>query len=417
MKKVLATIAMLAIPGMAMAVGLIGDCYDCHTMHNSEQGVAVATNDDGTNSAVPNLLKLDCMACHANNPTGGTEAIMTLSGGSQVPQVAHNAATDLAGGNFSYGINIGNATVDKVHNAKELFASNPETYSNPAGAPPGMYNGDTTHAGIFTVGANLYDDFSCAGANGCHGTRNQEMVTGNATTAERVGMSAIAGAHHVSYDGIKDGALPDASHSGQNVANGYRFIPGLKGAGNTDVGNRWQNVSTTSHNEYYGDPSGFTAPGCTTCHAGGIGSTTTTYMAVPNQSMSGFCTTCHGNFHSSGTGSDLVDNGSSTAFLRHPSDYVLASGSGSAEYAAYTAYNLSAPVARPDLTTIAAADTVNPATDMVMCLSCHQAHGSAYDYILRFDYTTMTAGQYADKAATDAIGGCLACHTEKGVAK
>ena len=57
-------------------------------------------------------------------------------------------------------------------------------------------------------------------------------------------------------------------------------------------------------------------------------------------------------------------------------------------------------------------------TDMVMCLSCHQAHGTNYDYLLRFDYsatTAQSAGIYADQTTAQGQGGCLACHTLKGV--
>jgi len=131
-----------------------------------------------------------------------------------------------------------------------------------------------------------------------------------------------------------------------------------------------------------------------------------------NNSMSGFCSSCHGYFHSSG-GGDYVNNGVSGAFLRHPSDYIIPE---SGEYAAYDVYDPTAPVAR-NLAGITAgpSDVVAGGTDMVGCLSCHVAHGSANDYLLRFDYATMTAGGYADIATAQGAGGCLACHTEKGV--
>ena len=48
-----------------------------------------------------------------------------------------------------------------------------------------------------------------------------------------------------------------------------------------------------------------------------------------------------------------------------------------------------------------------------MCLSCHQAHASDHDYMLRFDYAGMVAGT---NPAADGTG-CLACHTTKGKAK
>ncbi len=419
MKKVLAIIAMLAIPGMSMAAGLVGDCYDCHTMHNSEAGQAVAqigTVAGTTTSANPiaNLLRLDCMACHANDPVAGNK-IWTMPGGSEVPQVAHGDATgDLAGGNFSYGF-VGNGTVSQVHNVKELFTAGSEDYTPAFGNPPGMVGDGSTHTDIFTTsgGPGAYDQFTCAGARGCHGTRAQ--LVGNGTgNIKRVGMAAISGAHHSSYDGAKDATNYTAgagTHDGAKVAEGYRFIPGLKGYGNEQAGDRWENFDANSHNEYYGDAAGgLTVTGCDNCHNGFTAVNAT--MNVPNNSVSGFCSTCHGNFHSSGAANDVVDNGFSGAFLRHPSDYIIPN---QREYAAYTAYDVSAPVARPALATATSA-LVTPGTDMVMCLSCHQAHGTANDYILRFDYATMTAGGYPTISAARAAGGCLACHTEKGAA-
>lgn len=424
MKKLVAIIAMLVLPGVSMAAGLIGDCYDCHTMHNSESGASVAqvvTNGVKSTSVDPiaNLLKLDCVACHAMNPNGA-DKVVTLTGGSKVPQVAHADTTgDLAGGNFSYGMAGGNDSMSKVHNVSELFAAGIE-HNAVNGVQPGFGTGPGgsakftgAHDGKFTDTLD-YDLFGCAGARGCHGTRNQDLVydsLNSSNSVMRTGMAAISGSHHNSYDGVKDvnatNYIVDEGHKGKKLANSYRFIPGLKGAGNTV--NRWEN-NAADHNEYYGSTAGL-PHSCGTCHIGGTSSSDVTTLAVPNNSMSGFCSTCHGLFHSSGVGNDYVDNGVSGAFLRHPSDYTLP-GAGT-EYANYTAYDISAPVARP--TVYASSNVVTPGTDMVMCLSCHIAHGSEYDYILRFDYKNMYAGGAGlTVAASQAIGGCLACHSEKG---
>jgi len=448
-RKTVLTALVLAAPAVVSAQGIIGDCYDCHTMHNSENGLPVA-QVNGVTSADPimNLLRLDCISCHANDPTGGTK-IWAMTGGSNVPQVMHGGGTDdLAGGNFAFG--VGDSS--KVHNVVDLFAGQWDTNAGDIadlgefGAPPGTapaahYHGLSRQ--VFTTDvATPFDAFTCAGARGCHGTRSQILSgstgdwDGNAATdntfeisARRTGIAAISGAHHANYDGAKDATnYPEdetAFHDGQRVADGYRFIPGLKGYGldNGTFTDRWQNIDADNHNEYYGNNSGTfgLAPeptsGCGICHiqghAGG-GSSRSAFnstLRVPGNSMSGFCSNCHGNFHSSGADGDYVDNGTSGAFLRHPSDYVIPN---SGEYAAYTSYDLTAPVARPTLFT-ASSPTVTPGTDMVMCLSCHEAHGSEYDYMLRFDYTAMTAGDYADIPTAQAEGGCLACHTTKGV--
>jgi predicted CXXCH cytochrome family protein len=368
-----------------------------------------------------------------------------MSGGSVVPQVSHGGGTDdLAGGNFAFG--IGDSS--KVHNVVDLFAGqwddNAGATSGPDfpgefGAPPGTAPAAHYHGmGVFTTDtATPFDAFTCAGARGCHGTRSQILTgdtgdhDGNTSTANtfiigqrRTGIAAISGAHHNSYDGAKDAVnytAATAYHDGQQVADGYRFIPGLKGYGNETT--RWENVNFNQHNEYYGNNAGTfgLAPeptsGCGICHVQGNdggGSSRASFdstLLVPGNSMSGFCSTCHGNFHSSGEGGDYVDNGVSGAFLRHPSDYVIPE---SGEYAAYNRYDLSAPVARPTLYTASSPDVTGD-VDMVMCLSCHEAHGTPYDYILRFDYTAMSAGTFANIAAARGEGGCLACHTEKGV--
>jgi hypothetical protein len=423
----------------AVTSGLIGDCVDCHTMHNSEQGRSVAlvgTSSTPSDTPIQNLLRMDCIACHAD-PTA-TTGVVDMGGGSRVPQVNHaGAATeDLAGGNFAY---ITNGSARNGHNVTDILAAD-NNGEDATGllTPPGMYRGDTggTHAGAarFTMDGGFLANFTCAGSGGCHGTRNQAATSDlndNNTTNDigntggdgpdyyenavrLTGIPAISGAHHNSYDGVKSGAMASVgeAHNGQYVADGYRFIPGLKGAGNiTSDADRWQNASNVSHNEYYGNPAASSSTGCSACHQDGTGYSTDShlwadsFMKVPNQSISGFCMTCHGNFHS--VGSDTSANGSSGAFLRHPSDYVIPNSS---EYSAYTAYNITAPVARPDLTDLDGTDSsVTAGTDLVMCLSCHMAHASQYDAMLRFDYDLQQAG---NATTTD---GCLACHTSKGI--
>ena len=441
--SILASAAMLlAIPVVASAAqGIVGDCVDCHTMHNSESGMPVAQHGvtgDVTNEPIQNLLRMDCLACHASPDATGK--LMTLSGGSVVPQVSHVGGTDmLAGGNFAFST----ASDIKGHNVIDLTQADGHNDSMiegtevVLGAPPG--NAHASHHGldgeVFTTPdvAGAFDAFTCAGARGCHGTRSQLLsgttvdngTANNYEGVRRTGISAISGAHHNSYDGAKTSAGYSAPtiHDGQVVADGYRFIPGLQAYGN-EV-DRWQNVDSASHNEYFGTAANTVgeSAGCGTCHIqatsvdtdgdgtvdnwgqsarAGLNST----MPVPGNDMSGFCGTCHGVFHSAGS-----ENGTSGAFLRHPSDWVIPN---SGEYAAYTTYDITAPVARPAVATAASA-TVNPGADMVMCLSCHAAHATANDYMLRFDYSAQTAGGYGDIATAQGVGGCQACHTTKGV--
>jgi predicted CXXCH cytochrome family protein len=371
---------------------ITGNCANCHTMHTSQNGTSGGIAFGGSSLPQPALLRGDCIGCHGQ---GTPNKIVTI-GGSQIPQVLHtDASGDLAGGNFAYitGAKGSGASDAKGHNVIEL--GNPDDVLN---GPPGPIK-QTAHETIVTD-SNL----TCAGENGCHGA-NRFAGSGS-------GLKAIKGAHHRNKDGKCD--FTDTSGV-PYVYNSYRFLCGVKGLENT--ASKWQDVGLTDHNEYFG----VTTPprlGCNggevSCH-GSLCSTTSppgsTYPS--NGSISGFCGTCHGNFHgltggSGGGTSDGIGIGGSTTspFRRHPTDITLygRAGQGS-EYAAYTTYSVEAPVARatvPD----SPSSTVNPNADIVMCLSCHGAHGTNYPDILRWDYSTMVAGGGGS-------GGCFTCHTQK----
>ena len=419
----IAALLLGGIASTAAAQGLVGQCADCHTMHNSEQGKPVALQGSSTTASAtpnPNLLKMDCIACHAS---GGGEMVRVLDGGSRIPQVLHTAATDLAAGNFRHITTGGDR---KGHNVIDVVSAD-STFTR----PPGYKDHDPLG---FTFDVSK---LTCAGNMGCHGIRGQQLDPGDpflgTDPTYRTGLAALSGndgptatsttyfsgAHHSNYDGLKsDGAHPEFYEN--PLAHSYRFIRGLKGYGN--MTDRWQNIDSASHNEYSGgyvsdtikNTDFGTTTTCNRCHLGN--QSTTARLYVPNSSVTGFCITCHGSFHSSG-----ATNGSSGAFLRHPSDYVIPNDG---EYANYTAFDVTAPVARPAagfVTGFTPSADVNAGTDMVMCLSCHVPHASPYDGMLRFDYDSLTskmrAGSFASIEAAQAEGGCFACHTTKGVTK
>jgi hypothetical protein len=433
MKKilVLAAAALVGLPVMASAQ-IVGQCADCHTMHNSELGAPVALKGFSTTpSATPNqnLLRMDCIACHAQDPTG--PSVVMATGGSAIPQVMHGG-DDLAAGNFAY-ISTDRSTGNsrKGHNVTDLFDGGDDN-GGAYGSPPGMFR-DSTHGPVFSA-STPFDQFTCAGSVGCHGTRSQtvygytDATSGVWVEQIRKGIAAISGAHHINTEGLKDPAqVAQGVHDGAKVAAGYRFIQGLKGLGNETPGDRWMNKDATSHNEYYGVAASAPGSSCAMCHVSASAGKYNTSsrigedssILVVNQSMTGFCITCHGVFHSPGLTVDGLGgsngnggpNGVSGAFLRHPSDFVLPDATTGKEYQFYTDYKVSALVARPNLTTIGDGSLVRPGVDMVMCLSCHQAHATPNDGMLRFDYAAQIAG------AGELGEGCLACHTTKGVIK
>jgi predicted CXXCH cytochrome family protein len=357
--------ALLFVLPSSISAKIDDNCIDCHTDTNAPQGAMIG-----------DLWRGDCVSCHA---IGADERIVTLPGGVQVPQVYHHDPVgDLAGGNFVYisedpGIGLNGSR--KGHDVIDLF---PSVLFN---FPPGF---------VHEAKPVYFRELTCAGASGCHGVRNQLMVGPEGNLVPRIGMAALKGVHHVN----EDGPLKVAD----TVANSYRFLMGLQGLEHTYARDRWQNVTPAIHNEYFGSTFPTDYDLCSSCHVGSAEATLDSFITTPGHSMSGFCATCHSNFHAQTAGA--------IAFLRHPADYIIPARG---EYAEYTLYEITAPVARPNVYD-EPGDLVNPGIDLVMCLSCHVAHASPYDNMLRFDYRNMTAG-----AAGAAEGkGCFACHTSKG---
>jgi len=188
---------------------------------------------------------------------------------------------------------------------------------------------------------------TCAGTKGCHGNRG---------TSDQ--LDAMKGAHHT------DDAAPLTG--GTSVGKSYRFLKGILGKEDTN----WeQDNINTSHNEYKGG-----------------------YSFPATETISSLCGQCHGDFHSS------LGVGSTSPWLRHPTDKVL---NISGEYASYTTYSMTAPVARPDPDDASLVTTeVTPGTDIIMCLSCHRAHGSPNYKMIRWDYKAN-------------MSGCVVCHRSK----
>jgi len=374
-----AAILVLGLPAYSQA-RVRGECSNCHTMHNSQNGSSMAW-DAGT-APSDYLTRGGCLGCHAQ---GTDQKIITL-GLSEIPQVLHTDPTgDLAGGNFAYilGDKGSGASDSKGHNVID-FGNLDDVFTTAAVGIPGGIN-EIFHNTGDNVNAN---ELTCSGANGCHGYRYYKGSSG---------LPSLSGAHHNDVEG--------SCNTADTIANSYRFLLGVKGYENQV--DKWQNLSAASHNEYYG----ITSPpklGCAggdviSCHDEGD---TKRPVKPPTGTISGFCGTCHGNFHtlttdnSSGIGGDNI-----SPFIRHPTDIVLKP---TGEYTGYTTYSVEAPVARPAIASEPNSN-VTAGTDLVMCLSCHIAHASDYSDMLRWDYN----GMQAHRPDAEAGKGCFTCHTTK----
>ncbi|GBE53404.1 doubled CXXCH motif [bacterium BMS3Bbin14] len=354
-----------------------GPCSDCHTMHNSQGGLPMTYSAGfGTTggSFIPNdtLLRGNCLACHTgvNNGNNTTPYVYTTS----LPTYGLTGNT-LAGGNFYWCVNGGGTGAGVVavgggHNVDMLGVSASATLTSPPG--------DSDATSWATRVGNQTDmasggHLTCAGTAGCHGDRTKST-----------NLSAMWGDHH---------NTPNSTSAAS-----FRFLKGVTGTEDPD----WEyQPDSTHHNEYKG-------------------ADRSDDSVVDPTTISSLCAQCHGAFHNS-NGTYINANGVTVTagiastpgtmvspWIRHPTDYDMNHKGGSTEYAAYTTYDPMVPVGHKTLngTTSDATAYGDSGGAIVMCLSCHRAHGSPYASLLRWNYKAWpgsTAGYY----------GCATCHTTK----
>ena len=320
------------------------DCEACHGLYPGM--MAEAEPGKPPEYALKNVL---CVDCHSN---ADRDTIKTL-GGVKVP-VVHNTVSPihpLAGGNFYY---VAKDFGDKKGHNVDGVTSVDTRFK---GVPPGY---DRT-SDPSMIGYNPEKPLTCAGSNGCHGNRNIEDS-----------FESILRTHHAE----------DIPKDGSTTAKSYRFLKNtnkVKGVLGLEDDEWNQNKSSKKHNEY-------------------------------SSSIDALCASCHGDFHS------RDKTGKESPWFRHPTGVVLPK---SGEYTNYNpgvsppsdrpdmrVYSPDAPVAREKVPA-SAGDEVKPGEDIVMCLSCHVAHGGSYESLLRWDYDAIVTGE-------EGKGGCFICHTAKG---
>jgi hypothetical protein len=316
-----------------------GVCSICHTMHNSQGGTAVAKDDGGSLTDTPHGSLLVYSCVGCHSKT---DAVTWKDSTTNAP-IVFNTIEPTYGAN---GLAAGNfyyvsgTTSNTGHN---IFSSNTDdTLGN---TPPG--------------GTALIDQLRCGGTLGCHGHNGRQ----SGDTAVHDQIAAMRGSHH-------GDDTPPLAGSLTYVAKNYRFLLGIKGKEDSD----WeQDNVNTSHNEYQG--------------ATNFGTSTT---------ISFLCGECHGDYHNS------TGVGSTSPWLRHPTDIALKS---TGEYASYTTYSMLTPVARPDPDdSLLDSTQVRPGIDIIFCLSCHRAHASEHFKLMRWNYKDWPGS---------GTNGCNVCHTSK----
>ncbi|MBU0945745.1 MAG: hypothetical protein KJ804_19125 [Proteobacteria bacterium] len=318
-------------------------------MHNSQDNLWV------TDSGAPNpaLLVADCIGCHTGQNNGiNTVPYVFSTTPPQYSDTGTEADTNtLSGGNFYW---VSNVDDRRGHNIFGL--AGPDATLT---LPPG---GDATFTG----------QLRCAGSMGCHGDR---------TVSEQI--SAVKGSHH-----YKDHAI---WQSGNTLATSYRMLNGIQGFGDDSYE---YHPTDLQHNKYYGLDR-------------------TAEAETAEGSISGQCAQCHKFYHNGASSLTTSGTFGTGVWLRHPTDYDMSNAVSSNEYQLYNnsatygdnIYSVISPVATADTSTTVNSKIFSQANDaVVMCLSCHRAHGSPYPAALRWDYKAWPAAGY---------NGCAVCHTAK----
>ncbi|MDL1965077.1 MAG: hypothetical protein LWW90_00170 [Candidatus Desulfofervidus auxilii] len=362
---------MLLFSGVAVAK-VSGPCADCHTMHFSQTPWPSEWGTSGPNDA---LLVDDCVGCHS-----GATALKGTS--NEIPVVLRTTAPSgtgpgksLAGGDFYW---VANGDDTKGHNVDGVASVDGNLSYDPPGWDASA-TADNTF-GQVTGGSNPdwgSNQLTCAGMYGCHGDHTETTNAG-----------AIRGAHHGDDSCLKAGSAVEGNQGG-TVATSYRWCGGIHGIEDSD----WEwtaSDGSTDHNQYKG----------VNGNSGYSNKTTISYL----------CAECHGVFHS-----DI--GGTSSPWTRHPTDFDMGSASGT-EYQYYNGgtgannnYSVIAPVGSSSIGSNPLS-TVNAGTAdgtaIVLCVSCHRAHGTEWPDLLRWNYDDMIAGQ-----SSTPNEGCFICHTTK----
>jgi len=373
MKKTLLAILFITLTMAApdLCHAITGVCSNCHTMHNSQGGSGVVQTYDGVgnlatgeNTPIDYLLKASCIACHTGDT--GTGGINNFN----APVVLHislpggqGASNTLAGGDFYWVAKGLGADDNKGHNVVGISSQDSTIATGlvPPGWDATATPGENEDGQI--AGGTWDSQLTCAGKYGCHGNHTETSP-----------FSAIQRSHHSNDNLTSTEADSDVSTIGKS----FRFLSGIRGLEDID----WQWTETASdHNEYFGIDGNDDYETKTT--------------------ISYSCAQCHGAYHDT----DVI--GTASPWTRHPTDITLPD---TGEYSSYNPggsnqYSLMAPVARPSVpslsgSTVTEGDSSTDAGAIVMCLSCHRAHGSPNSDLMRWN----------NQANMD---GCVVCHTSK----
>ncbi|MBI5442713.1 MAG: hypothetical protein HY900_16055 [Deltaproteobacteria bacterium] len=402
--------------------GLI--CTDCHTLHNSEGGAKVATTGGwGAEAAYRELLKKGdwtdmCLSCHKQgyNTSATADLVGVENSGWIAPIVMTNdgivpGGIAMPAGDFYWS----NLDPKKGHNPSYTKGSMTTATSKLIQADSVL--GSTPPGGSITDG-----EWSCHSCHGMHARFsdsygawrqlkrkvNNKNVSGDVTS---FGVETIVGnvTQDAAYEPIKSNSRGDIV--GNDYLNVRKDLKPLEGA------DLFQSESDTNKNVYRG---GF----------------------------SSFCAACHGDFHGGNGETRTTDNGKTRVggtWLKHPTNVKMNEAGSKYGISTYTkqvtntqstapnpvGYDWRYPLVQPDSDFTVKVDVASMGDaltaigdDRIMCLTCHKAHATKFENMVRWDanaHAFLPNGTEDPTGTAYAAGdniafGCGKCH-QKGGAK
>ncbi len=374
-------------------------CGTCHTMHNSQGGMEIGGNAEGSFALLRAPVSDEhethnlCLKCHASN---GEWASVRFNGHA-APKVyiagqdgyGNNTKGDDANFSFFY-IGAGGDF------SRELSwnGSGNATDSQSLGYGHSLGQTNVTPPGS---GSTVYF-LSCTACHDPHG--NRQGAGGGSYRTFRylralprvINLGGNSYRYQIVVDcdrGYKSG---DGDRSGSNGSTGATLIWAV--AEDTITGDP---VNDTGKTNYY-------------CE-----SSSQAYV----KNMGRWCAICHRQFHEELNTSNLDPGG--LDWLRHPAGTLLddgtpQSGSGATivDTSTYTQAVIQAGKALPVLVPRNATDPVyyltDESTNRVFCLSCHFAHGGPYYDALRWNYTSSVSPGGQEGRGVPSDRGCQLCH-------
>jgi len=352
--------------------GGVAACEGCHTMHNSLNGTAAATASQQFQSGAYLLKSTDqssaCLNCHQKAGTTGPSGYYVSTADSDMPVGAPPVQLG-PGGDFGW--------LKKTYNWMGETApqtSRGERHGHNVIAADYGYTRDTTHAVAPGGGSFQYpsDQLSCISCHDPHGKyRRNKDATITATGRPIRG----GGSYSTSVD-------PDTT----TAVGVYRLLGGVG----------YQPKSLPGNFAFVSSPFFAAAP-----LDYNRSEAATDVRVAYGQGVSLWCSNCHPNMHTAAVGPSVhpADDAMSPDVLSRYNSYVKTgdiSGNQATSYLSLVPFQMGDST---DMTTLKGAvnSTAGPVSgDRVMCLSCHRAHASGWDSMMRFPldptFTTVSDG-------------------------